>query len=113
MVVGALYRALHAQAWKLAEPSRDRDWPLQPPVPRKTQDRRYLHGPPASQSLESQRQPRHDHHQVEVHKKAGTTEIKLLIQAVTVLAGAALRLATAPLEVSGKPDFSGSRISSG
>src|SRR3984893_3214355 len=85
MVVGALYRALHAQAWKLADPSRDRDWPLQPPVPRKTQDRRYLHAAPPSQSLESQRQPRQDHHQVEVHKKAGTTEIKLLIQAVTVL----------------------------
>src|ERR1019366_9294047 len=83
--VGALYRALHAQAWKLAEPSRDRDWPLQPPVPRKTQDRRYLHAAPPSQSLESQRQPRQDHHQVEVHKKAGTTEIELLIQAVTVL----------------------------
>src|ERR1035441_474457 len=85
MVVGALYRALHAQAWKLAEPSRDRDWPLQPPVPRKTQDRRYLHAAPPSPSLESQRQPRQDHHQVEVHKKAGTTEIELLIQAVTVL----------------------------
>src|ERR1700738_1943191 len=85
MVVGALYRALHAQAWKRAEPRRDRDCPLQPPVPRKTQDRRYLHAAPPSQSLESQRQPRQDHHQVEVHKKAGTTEIKLLIQAVTVL----------------------------
>src|SRR5258706_16335655 len=85
MVVGALYRALHAQAWKLAEPSRDRDWPLQPPVPRKTQDRRYLHAAPPSQSLESHRQPRQDHHQVEVHKKAGTPEIELLIQAVTVL----------------------------
>src|ERR1700731_4045788 len=85
MAVGALYRPLHPQAWKLAEPSRDRDWPLQPPVPRKTQDRRYLHAAPPSQSLESQRQPRQDHHQVEVHKKAGTTEIKLLIQAVTVL----------------------------
>src|ERR1035437_9245027 len=98
MVVGALYRALHAQAWKLAEPSRDRDWPLQPPVPRKTQDRRYLHAAPPSQSLESQRQPRQDHHQVEVHKKAGTTEIELLIQAVTVLArrGGAETLAYLP-----------------
>src|SRR5258705_7577203 len=86
MVVGAPYRALHAQAWKLAEPSRDRDWPLQPPVPRKTQDRRYLHAAPPSQSLESHRQPRQDHHQVEVHKKAGTPEIELLIQTVTVLA---------------------------
>src|SRR5258708_30639116 len=38
-----------------------------------------------SQSLESHRQPRQDHHQVEVHKKAGTPEIELLIQAVTVL----------------------------
>src|SRR5258705_9913041 len=85
MVVGAPYRALHAQAWKLAEPSRDRDWPLQPPVPRKTQDRRYLHAAPPSQSLESHRQPRQDHHQVEVHKKAGTPEIELLIQTVTVL----------------------------
>src|SRR5271156_5697309 len=85
MVVGALYRPLHPKAWKLAQPGRDPDWSLQPPMPRKTQDRGYRHPPPPSQSLESQCKPPQDHHQVEVHKEAGTPETELLIQAVTVL----------------------------
>src|SRR5271163_478540 len=86
MVVGALYRPLHPKAWKLAQPGRDPDWSLQPPVPRKTQNRGYRHSAPPSQSLESQCKPPQDHHQVEVHKKARTSETKLLIHAVTVLA---------------------------
>src|ERR1700688_1117407 len=85
MVVGALSRPLHPKAWKLAQPSRDRDWPLQPPVPRKTQNRRYRHHAPPSQSLEPQCKPRPDHSQVVVHKKGGTPETKLLIHAVIVL----------------------------
>jgi hypothetical protein len=53
--------------------------------PRKTQNRRYRHPAPPSQSLEPPRKPRPDHHQVDVHKKARTPETKLLIHAVTVL----------------------------
>src|ERR1700746_1647886 len=85
MVVGALHRPLHPKAWKLAQPGRDRDWPLQPPVPRKTQNRGYRYPAPPGQSLEPQRKPRPDHHQVEVHKKTRTPETKLLIHAVIVL----------------------------
>ena len=82
---GRILKKRTRKAWELAQPSRDRDWPLQPPVPRKTQNRRYRHPAPPSQSLEPSRKQRPDHNQMEVHKKDRTPETKLLIHAATVL----------------------------
>ena len=52
----------------------------------------YRHPAPTSQSLEPPRKPRPERHQVEVHKKTGTPETKLLIHAVIVLVGIAMAI---------------------
>lgn len=54
-------------------------------MPGKTQDRRTWPTAPSSQSLEPPRQPRPDHHKVEVHQKIGAPQTELLIHAVVVL----------------------------
>ena len=65
---------LHAHSWKLAQSGRDRDRSFRPPMPGKTQDRRYWPTASSSQSLESPHKPQADHHSVEVHKKTGPPE---------------------------------------
>src|SRR5260370_23338425 len=85
MDVESLHGPLHAHSWKLAESGRDRDQSFRPPVPGKTQDRRYWPTAPSNQSLESAHKPPSDHHSVEVHPKTGPTEAKLLNHTVIVL----------------------------
>src|SRR5258708_4303977 len=85
MAVESLHGPLHAHSWKLAESGRDRDQSFRPPVPGKTQDRRYWPTAPSNQSLESAHKPPSDHHSVEVHPKTGPTEAKLLNHTVIVL----------------------------
>jgi hypothetical protein len=87
MALETIHGALHAQAWKLAQSGRDRDQPVQPPMPWKTPDRGHRYAAPSDQSLESTRESRSHHDLLEVHQKTGASENELLIYTVIVLAG--------------------------
>jgi hypothetical protein len=85
MAVEAVHRSLHAEACKLAQSGRDRDQPLQPPVPRQTPDRGHCYAAAPGQSLEPPRQSRPHQNQMEIHQKTGAPENALLFYTVEVL----------------------------